>query len=64
VRQFEVPDVVAEPNLLNERYQLTEAMIFRATHDGSSGKHRTVMAPKHVDQVTGDQRLRKRCCMG
>ena len=64
VMQFKLPDVVAETNLLNERYQLTEAMIFGATHEGSPGEPRTVMAPKHVDQVTGDQRLRKRCCMG
>lgn len=26
--QFKLPDVVAEPNLLIERYQFTEAMIF------------------------------------
>jgi hypothetical protein len=64
VRQFELPGVIAEPDLLIERYQLTEAMIFGATHDGGPGKSRTVMAPKHVDQVTGDQRLRNRCCMG
>ena len=64
VRQFELPDVVAQPDLLIERYQLTEAMIFGATHDGSPGKPRTVMVPKHVDQVTDNQRLRNRCCMG
>lgn len=62
--QLGLPDVVAEPNLLIERYQFTEAVIFGATHDGSPGKPRTVMIPKHVDQVTGNQRLRKRCCMG
>ena len=54
VRQFELPSVIAELNLLIERYQLTEAMIFGATRNASPGKPKTVLVPKYVDQVTGN----------
>ena len=53
-RQFELPAVIAELNLLIERYQLTEAMIFDVTRIGGLGRVKTVMVPKFVDQVTGN----------
>lgn len=53
VRQYELPAVIAELNLLIERYQLTEHMIFGDMR-GSAGKPRTVMVPKYVDQETGN----------
>ena len=54
VRQFELPTIIAEINMLIERYQLTEEMIFGATRKGSPGRPKTVMIPKYVDQVTGN----------
>ncbi|RZL57934.1 MAG: H-NS histone family protein [Variovorax sp.] len=54
VRQFELPTVIAELNLLIERYELTEAMIFGVTPEGGPGRPKTVMIPKYVDQVTGN----------
>lgn len=53
VRQYELPAVIAELNLLIERYQLTESMIFGTMRE-SAGKLRTVMVPKYVDQETGN----------
>jgi DNA-binding protein H-NS len=53
-RRFELPAVIAELNLLIERYQLTESMIFGAMCKTNPGKPRTVMVPKYVDQVTGN----------
>lgn len=54
VRQFELPTVIAELNVLIERYELTEAMIFSTMRKGSPGRPKTVMIPKYVDQVTGN----------
>jgi DNA-binding protein H-NS len=54
VRQYELPTVVAELNLLIEHYQLTESMIFGVTRSALPGKPKTVMVPKFVDQVTGN----------
>ena len=54
VRRFELPTVIAELNLLIERYQLTEAMIFGTSRNCTPGKPKTVMVPKYVDQVTGN----------
>lgn len=54
VRQFELPSVIAELNMLIEQYQLTEAMLFGSTHSASPGKPKTVMVPKYVDQATGN----------
>ena len=54
VRRFELPTVIAELNLLIERYQLTEAMIFDTSRGDTPGKPKTVMVPKYVDQVTGN----------
>lgn len=54
VWRFEIPAVIAEINLLIERYQLTEDMIFGASRSGTPGRPRTVMIPKYVDQVTGN----------
>ncbi|RZI54490.1 MAG: H-NS histone family protein [Pseudomonas sp.] len=53
-RAYELPTVIAEVNQLIERYQLTEAMIFGATPNGSPGKPMTVLVPKYVDQATGN----------
>ncbi|MGJ7582816.1 H-NS histone family protein [Variovorax sp. RHLX14] len=54
VRQFELPTVIVELNSLIERYQLTEAMLFGSTRNGSPGRPKTVMVPKYVDQRTGN----------
>jgi DNA-binding protein H-NS len=54
VRQFELPAVIAELNLLIERYELTEAMIFGANRKKSLGQPRTVLVPRYVDQTTGN----------
>ena len=54
VRRFELPTVLAELNMLIERYQLTEAMIFGTLRGNIPGKPKTVMVPKYVDQVTGN----------
>jgi DNA-binding protein H-NS len=54
VRRFELPTVIGEVNLLIERYQLTEAMIFGTAHSGAPGTPKTVMVPKYVDQATGN----------
>lgn len=54
MRQYELPVVIAELNLLIERYQLTESMIFGITRSALPGKPKTVMVPKFVDQVTGN----------
>jgi DNA-binding protein H-NS len=51
---YELPTVIAEVNLLIERYQLTEAMIFGTARTARPGKPRTVMVPKYVDQATGN----------
>ena len=51
---YELPTVIAELNLLIERYQLTEAMIFGASRKESLGRPKTVMVPKYVDQATGN----------
>jgi DNA-binding protein H-NS len=53
VRQFEFSTVIAELNLLIERYELTEAMIFGACRQGNPGWARTVLVPRYVDQTTG-----------
>ncbi|RZI54674.1 MAG: H-NS histone family protein [Pseudomonas sp.] len=53
-RAYELPTVIAEVNLLIERYQLTEAMIFGTARTARPGKPRTVMVPKYVDQATGN----------
>ena len=53
-RQFELPTVIAELNLLIERYQITQPMLFSATHKGGLGRPKTVMIAKYVDQVTGN----------
>jgi DNA-binding protein H-NS len=45
---------IAEVNLLIERYELTEAMIFGAGRKDSPGRPRTVLVPRYVDQVTGN----------
>lgn len=54
VRQFELPSAIAELNMLIERYQLTEAMLFGPARSASPGKPKTVMVPKYVDQATGN----------
>lgn len=54
VRQFEIPTVIAELNLLIERYELTEAMIFGARREERPGRPRTVLVPRYVDQATGN----------
>jgi DNA-binding protein H-NS len=54
VRQFELPTVIAELNLLIERYELTEAMIFCDGRKKSPGQPRTVVVPRYVDQATGN----------
>jgi DNA-binding protein H-NS len=54
VRQFEIPTVIAELNLLIERYELTEAMIFGAGRRESPGRPRTMLVPRYVDQATGN----------
>ena len=54
VRQFELPAVIAELNLLIERYELTEAMIFGASRQASPGKPKTVLVPRYVDKATGN----------
>lgn len=54
VRQYELPTVIAELNLLIEQYQLTEPMIFGTTRSAFPGKPKTIMVPKYVDQVTGN----------
>lgn len=54
VRQYEIPTVIAELNLLIEQYQLTESMIFGSTRSALPGKPKTIMVPKYVDQVTGN----------
>jgi DNA-binding protein H-NS len=53
-RAYELPTVIAEVNLLIERYQLTESMIFGTVRTARPGKPRTVMVPKYVDQATGN----------
>ncbi|HUD34929.1 MAG TPA: H-NS histone family protein [Variovorax sp.] len=53
-RAYELPDVIAEVNVLIERYQLTEAMIFGTARMGRPGRPKTVMVPKYVDQATGN----------
>lgn len=53
-RAYELPTVIAELNLLIERYQLTEAMIFGASRMEHPGRPKTVMVPKYVDQATGN----------
>lgn len=53
-RAYELPTVIAEVNLLIERYQLTESMIFGTARTVRPGKPRTVMVPKYVDQATGN----------
>jgi DNA-binding protein H-NS len=54
VRQFEIPTVIAELNLLIERYELTEAMIFGARREERPGRPRTVLVPRYVNQATGN----------
>lgn len=54
VREYEVPIVIAELNLLIESYQLTESMIFGSTRSAPLGKPKTVLIPKYVDQETGN----------
>ena len=53
-RQFELPSVIAELNLLIERYEFTEAMIFGTIRMDRPGRPKTVMVPKYVDQATGN----------
>jgi DNA-binding protein H-NS len=53
-RAYELPAVIAEVNVLIERYQLTEAMIFGTARMGRPGRPKTVMVPKYVDQATGN----------
>ena len=53
-RQYELPTVIADLNLLIERYELTAAMIFGTTRNANPGRPKTVMVPKFVDQVTGN----------
>jgi DNA-binding protein H-NS len=52
VRQFKLPAVIAELNLLIERYELNEAMIFGASRKDNPGRPRTVLVPRYVDQAT------------
>ena len=54
VRQYELPTVIADLNLLIEHYQLTESMIFGNARSAPPGKPKTVMVPRFVDQVTGN----------
>lgn len=54
VRQYEIPAVIAELNLLIEQYQLTESMIFGTTRSTLPAKPKTIMVPKYVDQVSGN----------
>lgn len=54
VRAYELPTIIAEVNLLIERYQLTEAMIFGTGRMGSPNRPKTVMVPKYIDQATGN----------
>lgn len=54
VRRLELPTVIAELNLLIERYELTEAMIFGASRKDNPGRPRTVLVPKYVDEATGN----------
>lgn len=54
VRQFELLSVIAELNLLIERYEITEAMIFGTGRKQSPGRPRTVLVPRYIDQVTGN----------
>ncbi|MGI4776528.1 MAG: H-NS family nucleoid-associated regulatory protein [Janthinobacterium lividum] len=54
VRQFELPTVIAELNLLIEHYQLTHSMIFGISRNADPGRPKTVMVPKYVDQATGN----------
>lgn len=53
-RAFELPTVIAEVNLLIERYQLIEVMIFGTARMERPGRPKTVMVPKYVDQATGN----------
>ena len=54
MRQFELPTVIADLNLLIERYELTAAMIFGSARNENPGRPKTVMVPKFVDHVTGN----------
>lgn len=53
-RQFELPTVIADLNLLIERYKLTAATIFGTSRNENPGRPKTVRVPKFVDQVTGN----------
>jgi hypothetical protein len=54
VRRSELPTVIAELNLLIERYELIEAMIFGASRKENPGRPRTGLVPGYVDQATGN----------
>ena len=54
VRKIELPTVIAELNMLIERYELTEAMVFGTIRMERPGRPKTVMVPKYVDQATGN----------